>query len=665
MLGVCALAVVTATGVILGRKLRLRGLAEWGTFGYTVTTSLLLGYGYLLSSGGLLGVTAAWLVTSVCGAVLAAVVCALTPAVLGRPGLSREPAGKVPTSEPGRQKPAWGLWLLVVPAGLTAVVVAGASLYLACVTAPHNLDSLSCHLARAAYFCQHGDLSNYPANHWGQTTHPRNQPILLVFAFLAGGENATQLVQFGAYLGIVVAVYGASRRLGARTAAAALAALLTAMWTNLIVGCRTTQNDLLIAAGVAVAVYCVLSFRQEPAGRYFWLSALALAGALGVKGSAALALPALGVLAGWAVWPYRRRVLAVPRQLVLALAGSFALLVLLLLPMGYALTAVAEGHPLGPAGVRQMHTLEGRPASQRVREIGKNALRFGIDMLSLDGLPPLTWLNEAQVGVREWYSRALTGAGINLGSQCGSLPAFDPQRGMLIMEDYSYAGVSTLLFVVPVLGYCLVRRSKAGPPTVMAATFGVFFLCQMAAGPYDPFRGRYFSWGAALVMPAVAACLDRWSRTHLSLLYLSPAVLLCCLSAISSILCSRTTPVTDIDLVTGQSVANTLKLDHTAQVTRLLWGQGTVVRHFEQVVPPDAVVAVSLPGGIPEYSLFGRGWTRKLLPVPPGHVSPEVRARAGLAQWLFFTSAVMPSEPTDLILGVDGTKTTYYLRRLR
>jgi hypothetical protein len=652
MSGVCSLVAVGATVALLGRKLQLRGLAEWGTFAYTLSVSLLLVYGYLLSSAGLLGVSTAWLVASVLGVALAAIISALIPATPSAAGADSTASPPNTEGEPG---PAWHLRLLLVPAGLTALAVMGALLFIACTTAPYNWDSLTCHLTRAAYYRQHGDLGNYPANFWGQTAHPRNQPILLVFAFLAGGENATQLVQFVAYLAVLVSVYGASRRLGARPASAALAAALTALWTNLVLEARTTQNDLLIAAGAAAATYFVLSFRQEPAGRYFWLTALALAGALGVKGSAALTLPPLGILVLWALWPYLRRPTAVPRYLLLQFVGAGLLLGLLLLPVGYVSTALAEGHPLGPAFAREFHTFERLSTGQAAREAGKNALRFGIDMVSLDGLPRFDWLYLQQMNMRARLTHALARADIHLLAQPSPGQGFTWLRLPSISENESYAGVCTLLFVIPALGYCLVRRRAVGPAALAPAAFGVFFLCQAFAGPYDPYRGRYFIWSATVVMPAVAVCVERWSRSRFTLLYLGPAVLLCCLSGVGSVLCYPGTPI-----------PSTLMLDRAGQVTRVIDGFDDIVRAYEQTVPADATVAISLPQGFVEYPFFGRGWTRKLIPVPPRpDLQADVQATAARAQFLLYTAAVMPPAPDDLKLGIDRTtRQTVYLRRL-
>ena len=218
---------------------------------------------------------------------------------------------------------------------LVAVVLLLAYELLLGITVPaNNWDSLTYHLARAAAWAEHGGIywiPNAPTGRMNEFQPFAEQQILFLLV-AAGGEALVALPQYLAELAILLAVYGASRRLGFEVRAAACGAFLVASFSLVALESTTPQNDLVAASFPAVAACLLLGRgRLEP-----MLAGVAAGLALGVKLTTALVLPVLVWLA-----LVRGR-----RSLALALVGvalGFAAIGM----WGYVLNDIHSGDLLG------------------------------------------------------------------------------------------------------------------------------------------------------------------------------------------------------------------------------------------------------------------------------------------------------------------------------
>ncbi|MBV8396957.1 MAG: DUF2029 domain-containing protein [Actinobacteria bacterium] len=179
---------------------------------------------------------------------------------------------------------------LVFLAGLA--VILGYELMLALEVPPNNWDSLAYHLTRAAEWKQrHGIhwIPNAPSGRDNEFQPLAEQQIL--YLFVAAGSGALfALPQFVAELAILVAVYGASRRLGFERAAAARGVAVLATFSAVALQSTTAQNDLVAAAFPACAACLLLGGEGLVAG-------IALGMAVGAKLTTVLAWPVLAALA--------------------------------------------------------------------------------------------------------------------------------------------------------------------------------------------------------------------------------------------------------------------------------------------------------------------------------------------------------------------------------
>ena len=71
----------------------------------------------------------------------------------------------------------------------TVIVLGIANCCVLILGTPHQWDSLTYHIARVAYFLQHGNIHPFPANYWAQTVHPKVSAILNAYLFMASSRN--------------------------------------------------------------------------------------------------------------------------------------------------------------------------------------------------------------------------------------------------------------------------------------------------------------------------------------------------------------------------------------------------------------------------------------------------------------------------------------------
>ena len=492
---------------------------------------------------------------------------------------------------------------LLVPLVFTVAVLALVNFDLARNVAPLNWDSMTYHLARMAYYLQHGNLSYYDANYWAQVMHPENSTILTLFTYLATGrnENLTQLVQFIAYAVAAVAVYGMCRRLGRGRYGSLFAALVFALLVECLMESITTQNDMLLTGLFAITTYCLLSFRLRQERRYLWLTALCTGLALGMKSSALLVGPSLAVMALYTLIPpcSLTSIRALPAALhaswrdgslrcVLVHAGMLvaALLVAVVcfaLPAGYVENELLYGSPIGTQYVRKLHSFEGQPLSYVLSNGTLNLLRFGMEFLSFDGLPPGGIFTDAQSWIRQWPRNLFEALRLDLQgpSTEATRAPFSYDKVPSSHEDVSYWGVLGFALVLPLVGLSLFGLIRAPGNWPLAAASVLFLLAQSYSGPYDPWRGRYFIIMAVWAVPAVACCArgGPWPWR----VYLAAIVLLGCLSAFTGVL-GRWNDMPEEVYCT---------MDRVQQLTRNRRDVTDPIRRFESIVPPDATVAVA------------------------------------------------------------------------
>lgn len=562
---------------------------------------------------------------------------------------------------------------------LVLILLVGLSqLILIFLVAPGNHDSMTTHLARVAYYVQHGSYAFFEANTWGQVIHPRNSTSLLLYFYLhTGSEDVTQLVHFGSYWVLLISVYGVSRRAELSRNQALFSALSAGLLTSLIMQATTTQNDLMVAALIGTVVCFLLSYKRDRSKKYLLLVTIATAISLGIKASVVLALMPIAMIGVWVL--VEKDTQKTVRTFGFTAASFLMSVLLFTLPAGYISNLQNFGHPLGPDIVRTSHTFEGESVDFRFRNGVRNTLRYSIEFLSLDGFPTISPVRMAQKTVRGYNKRVLerdviqpvyvpgeisdpetrfvryTGSNpfiLFLMDREGARSPFNYFKMPAANEDFSYWGVMGFALAWVMLFYSLFSKNSNSTLKLLGWSALLFLLLQAFSGPYDPWRGRYFSIAVVFVLPSAGLAIsfvNSWIRGYVLIIVAAGMI-----SAVSTLFL-KAGHISETE--SGYTYSFWFSESRLAQLTRKrLYYEP--LKQFESLVPVDAHVALFLPTDSIEFPLFGKNQTRHLYPVNsffsgPGSIPSE-------ASYLLYYDQYPCADPiNDLHLGAD-----WYLRML-
>lgn len=232
------------------------------------------------------------------------------------------------------------LWAL----GVGVVITYGLGAWLILYVPPNNLDGLSYHLTRVAYWLQFDSLFPWETLNVRQTTFPLNAEIAVMWTILLRGtDQFAGFVQWLSALISAVGIFGIGRFLGFSRAQCAFPALIYLTLSQVFLQSTSVQNDLVISAFVVSAVYLLLlGIRRQHHGALL-ISGICVGLAVGTKSTAVFILPGLAA-AAFLLWiqdiPSRFKLLW---RWSVACSGSILLLGVYI----YILNVAAFGNPLG------------------------------------------------------------------------------------------------------------------------------------------------------------------------------------------------------------------------------------------------------------------------------------------------------------------------------
>ena len=550
--------------------------------------------------------------------------------------------------------------LLLTPLILTVLILGITNLVVIVLSAPHTYDSMAYHLARVAYYLQHNNTNYFDAGYWAQVIHPKNSSLLLIYTYLVSGrnENLTQLVQFMSYWVAVCSVYAISRMVGNSKTQSIFAATVGALLTEWLMEATTTQNDMILTAYAGATIYFLFAFRETHECKHLGLAALGIGLSIGTKSSSFLVLLPVALVAFYTIFQYRLSIQSnLKRRLRdFAILSGYTLLAVCIfaLPSGYIENYRNFGHPIGPYAIRAHHSYEGEPISYIARNGTKNLARYGFDFLSLDGIPAIGPVRKIQTLMRLFPEKVVRILGIDLEGSEATVRPFYLQKMPDSDEDSSYWGIFGfgLVWVMVFLSAVGVIKSKDIRVLSLAAV--LFLLSQAYCGPYDPWRGRYFTICAVFAVPTIGVCLQakkRYVRAYLLLI-----VWIGCVFAVSAVVFRSQSTLLSINY-RDHHRTSIFAMDRMEQLTRQAIQYEKPLKAFERLVPSNATVAVFL-GGSFEYPLFGEHLTRTIIPI--NSFNKGLQPIPSSADYLLYTQKGFPCVlPDDVYLGDD-----WYLRRL-
>jgi hypothetical protein len=479
-------------------------------------------------------------------------------------------------------------------------------LFLALTVPPNNGDSLTYRLSRAAAWLQHGGVYWIPSPHTErQNEFPPNAELeqLYTFVFLRG-DGAAALTQLAAALSLVVAVAGIARRLGYSHSASAFAGLLFATLAEVALQSSSTQNDLVTASFVACAAYFV---RTSPA-----LAGAALGLALGTKVSAWFALPVLGVLA----------LVTVPRRALAATLGWALAGALAFAGPFVALNLAHTGKPFGHAYEQQVF----RPDvtfGGTVSTVARVTYRF-VDLSGYrisDRLrQPLERRGEDVFGALHIDPNPPESSGF----------PFAFALNERAHEDHSFFGPLGILLLVPlalVFSFAWPLRRTSAAQGVHGLALPLFVVVLALTFRFSD-EARYLVVAVALTAPLAAAIY------RLRVLALAAAVL----AVVSLALVHARNELKPTGL--GERTA-AWRLPRAEAMSLDVPSRAPFLEAVERDVPHGAPLGRALGPSDWDYPLFGRSFTRELVPLPRSG-GLEAAGRRGL-RYAVFGEAWRPS----------------------
>jgi len=549
-----------------------------------------------------------------------------------------------PTREIERDTPPLGTAFREQPAlffilfGIFGVMASGA--LVAFAAAPSNWDSLTYHLARVGYYLQQGSLDDFGANFFAQEQQARGASILQCALITISGKSdrLVGLPQLAAYVLCLCEVYVLARWCGRSQAASLAAAGVFGSLTIVAMEAPTPQNDLLLASFLGAGVVGTLLYLAEPRPKSLFLAAGGYSLALAIKASAltcGLGLAVIVVAAARITVPSRRD--AVRRTCILILS-TLLLSALLAWPAGYWKNWLRHGNPLGGPEMIEIHMKTGDAASRWHTGL-LNVVRFGADFATCDGLPE-SWLGEPGSSAKARVGAWLKQMSFDPEAPTSVRSPFSWSRPRLADENVAYFGLLGPAILFP---GCLAAWSlrKREPLTFgFALAFAFFFVGQAFAGPYDPWRGRLFLYGAIFAAPAAAWVFD--SPRHLLRRAAWWTTAAGALAVLPALAWRSPNP-----LISRPGAPSVLNLDRLQQMSLHHPSHPALVA-FDQIVPRNAILVVALPGNEYEYPLFGDKFGRQLIPQRRAREQPEL---AGTESYLLYDSRLMAAKPTDIPLG--------------
>lgn len=532
---------------------------------------------------------------------------------------------------------------IVLLTALTTVIVGAGVLFLIVAARPHDWDSMTYHLPRMAHYLQAGNLDYFDANYWAQVVHPKNSTLLLLYTFLAFGRNEflTQLPQFISYWMIGAGVYGVTRRIGFDFMQGLFASCVSFLITSSVTQANSAQNDLILSAFTSSSVYFLFAFRDSQNKTHLILAALGIGLAAGTKSTFLLVMPSVMTLVAALAGSKNN---CARRRANLAFAAAYILIAMLffVLPSGYVENYKVFGNPFGSQDVNALHTFNKADARSILHGGFYNFLRYGVDFVSLGGLPPTPHVLQIQKYLHYPPRIILPLFNIYLDSrEATSFSWFEygvPSRG-------SYWGVLGFGFIWVVTALALLRVIRRADFFLLASASLIFWISLSWSAPYDASKGRYFSMCIVFAAPLTAVVLDAKHRGIQA--YLTTVIILGCISAVSAVVL-KTMPIsaTYSEFIEKDSL---LEMDRLEQLTFHHQKYHRPFAAFEFLVPADAVVAVYLYPNTFEYPLYGRYLTRKIIPINSFYKG--IQAIPSEAEYLLYARDYPCPLPGDRQLG--------------
>lgn len=144
--------------------------------------------------------------------------------------------------------------------GVIIVILVSVGL-IALLTVPYNYDSMTYHLARVMNWKQNRSVDYYATNIPRQLFNgPLAEYLILQLELTVGIENTFNLVQTGAYIASIGALYGIGRKIGLEKRVCYFVCVVFMTTPIVMVEATTTQNDLVACMCLLFGIYILADY---------------------------------------------------------------------------------------------------------------------------------------------------------------------------------------------------------------------------------------------------------------------------------------------------------------------------------------------------------------------------------------------------------------------
>ncbi len=623
VVAVLACALLIATAIAVASILRLNSFAEFLLAAYVIAFAEIVALVIVLSPFGAARRT--YLLAGVGALALVAIGLWLW---FGRPRPITVSWSAVSTL---LRNPSIGFLAVGISFALTYVAV------LIIMTPPANWDSLTYHLARAAFWRQDGGIG-YIENAYDARLNifPPNGEIALMFVLeLARDERPTGFVQFGAAVVCALGVFALARRVGLSRAESALGSLLFLTLPIVVLEASTTQNDLVVAS----LLLCASVFLLAGSTRSFVLASLAIALAVGTKVTAIYALPILLSLAVVAT-PHAVRLRRIATVGVGAVLGSY----------WFVVNQVETSHAVGgEANTGGLPLLQ--PRENLLATIARASDAF--DLSGASGADVLVYgivslLFAIGLWVRHRSVQAIF-TGLLIGAAVVVVP-LGYALWLIASELHGVLGASALYF------YRLLAVDEWPPPTQASDTYSwfgpigillVIWIATVVAShvrnrrlpvaafvlgfapiawlvflglslPYDPSHGRYFIFPVALSASLWGVVLGSSRRTI--------AVVTVALLGMYLSLINFTEKPSGLRVLGSEVTRSSLRMERWQVQSLVRSEMAPVLRFLDEQVPKADSIALAIGQDDFGYPAFGANLERSVELIPLLSRGDDIRA---------------------------------------
>lgn len=560
---------------------------------------------------------------------------------------------------------AWGLWLLLKRPALfgfhiekpnfnrlsilqkitlvllSLAVVVGYSIliYLIMVVPPNNNDSMLVHLTRVGYWLQHGSFAPWNSLIERQVIYPFNAQIVVLWTVLFQGTDLfAAFLQFFSVLFTAMGIYAIGRDIGGSRFQSGIPALLYLTFPQVILQATTTQDDLVITCFLVLGSHFFIRWFSKGYTEKtdLILASISLVIALGIKPTAFYFFIGFALFIGLLLL-LKKMSFKHLIQLGIACLGFFVILS----SFAYINNTIYFKTPLGPSEFVKAES--GAFNGNVFQKTGTNAGRFIYQFFSLDGLPAT--LTQSVQDLKVNIALKLPGL---FNTSSGFLK--DSEKPFILIsqpginEDYSWFGPVSFLLLIPVFILGIYHSAKKKDLKVVFLIMVSFFIMigisSLRPG-WDPFQGRYFNPGIAIIMPLGIYVLDKnlIRQIYISLLsFLAILILICSVTmndakplltqatikrtfSNPAFSCKRNMVLKYscylANLITPYlpQKADIFALDRLGRQTYTNQSQKQILAEIPQVIPANSRIGLSLQIGEWEYPFFGEHFEYHLVPL--------------------------------------------------